>query len=116
MLRTTLLGRCPACEEGRIFRGVFAMHRECPACGAVLERNEGNFTGPVVIGYTAGAVAAFVVGFLLYWRLGDRPWLEYAVALTAAAAALLAYRPAKAWFVWLLWATGLVFRDSDPTR
>jgi len=112
MLRTTFRGRCPECERGSVFAGVYRTRSHCPECGAWFERNTGNWTGPVVLGYVVGSLAAFAAGFLLWWRFGVFPGLEAAMIAIAFAAALLAYRPIKAWWLWLLWATGLVFPDD----
>lgn len=116
MLRTTFRSRCPACGEGRLFAGVFAIRGVCARCGVRFERNSGNWTGPVVLGYGVGSLCAFATGAVLYWGLGVRSGLELWMLAAAFASALLAYRPAKAWWIWLLWATGLVFRDDEEGK
>jgi uncharacterized protein (DUF983 family) len=49
MLRRGILRRCPVCGEGRIFRSLFRLHRACPACGWVIEREPGTVTGPMYL-------------------------------------------------------------------
>ena len=55
---------CPRCGQRTLFRGPFAMHRECAACHLVFEREPGYFVGAIYINYavTAGvAIAGFLV-------------------------------------------------------
>lgn len=113
MLRTTLLGRCPSCQQGTVYAGLFATREACDHCRALYERNAGNWTGPVVIGYAVGCVVAIVTGLVLVLRFGFEPWVQLAIIAAAVAASVIALRPAKAWWIWLLWASGLVFPD-DP--
>jgi len=113
MLRTTFRFRCPACGDGRLFEGLYRVRATCPACGVRFERNPGTWTGPVVIGYAVGALAALLSGFLLWWAFGVFTGLRPLMLLAGFATALLAYRPIKAWWIWLLWSTGLVFRDEE---
>lgn len=111
LLRTALRLRCPACGQGRLFARAFEVRERCETCGVRFERDSGSFTGPVVLGYTAGALVAAVAGLALWARFGLFPGIEWAVAGIACAAVLALYRPLKAAWIWLLWATGLVFRD-----
>jgi len=51
--------RCPRCGETRLYRGWFAMHERCAACGYRYEREQGYFIGAIYINYAATiAVAA----------------------------------------------------------
>jgi len=114
MLRTTFFARCPSCERGPLFAGVYRIRETCLVCRCRFERNSGNWTGPVVLGYGLGALAAFAAGLLLYLRWGGFEGLEWAMLAVGIAVALAGYRPIKAWWIWLLWATGLVFPDRGP--
>ncbi|MCB0282496.1 MAG: DUF983 domain-containing protein [Calditrichae bacterium] len=42
--------KCPKCNNGKMFYGVFKMHTECPVCGFKFERQEGYFTSAIFIG------------------------------------------------------------------
>jgi len=55
--------RCPRCGERSVFRGVFATHRVCPACGLTLERESGYVAGAIYLTY-AGTAAVAIAGFL----------------------------------------------------
>lgn len=113
MLRTTFRLRCPACGEGRLFEGVYRIRATCAVCGVRFERNPGNWTGPVVLGYAVACGAAFASGFGLWLAFGVFPGLRPLMLAVGFAVALAAYRPIKAWWIWLLWATGLVFVDDE---
>lgn len=116
--RTTLRGRCPVCGEGALFTGLFEVARDCPRCGAALQPGQGShYGGPMVIGYSLGLGAAFVVGALLYWRFGAFTGLEWAAAGASIPVALAGYRFGKSFWTWLLWRTGEISpagpRDRD---
>jgi uncharacterized protein (DUF983 family) len=55
--------RCPRCLEGPIFRGIFAMHPNCPRCGQKLGIEAGYFLGSMILGY---AVAVPLLGLLTF--------------------------------------------------
>lgn len=44
-----LLQKCPRCEDGKMFKGVFKMHETCPVCHFKFERQEGYFTMAIVV-------------------------------------------------------------------
>lgn len=113
MLRTTFFARCPSCERGALFEGVYKIRETCEVCAARFERNSGNWTGPVVLGYALASIAALTIGLLLYLRWGVFSGLEWVMLGAGTAVALVSYRPIKAWWIWLLWATGLVFPDRE---
>jgi uncharacterized protein (DUF983 family) len=52
--------QCPRCGAARVFRGWFAMHDRCPACGRKFNRSPGYFLGSIYFNYglTAGLVVA----------------------------------------------------------
>jgi uncharacterized protein (DUF983 family) len=62
--------RCPRCGVGRLFRGWFAMPRECSECGRVFERAPGYFLGAIYFNY--GVTAAIMIAgyFALYFTRG----------------------------------------------
>ncbi|HLN64975.1 MAG TPA: DUF983 domain-containing protein [Symbiobacteriaceae bacterium] len=55
--------RCPACRQGRIYRSFTAMNEECPVCGVVFEREEGDFLGAMVVAYS---ITSVVIAFGVY--------------------------------------------------
>jgi uncharacterized protein (DUF983 family) len=66
--------RCPACGEGRIFRGVFATNERCPVCDLLFLREPGYFLGAMYFSYALGIplILAFTLAAYLLlpqWRL-----------------------------------------------
>ena len=60
--------RCPRCGQGRVFASTWAMHRACPVCGLVFEREPGYFTGAMYFSYALG-LPIVALGTLLAWLL-----------------------------------------------
>lgn len=54
--------RCPRCEKGKMFRGIFKMNESCPECHFKFERQEGYFTMAIVF---ANFLYAFIVAPVL---------------------------------------------------
>ncbi len=51
--------KCPQCEEGKMFYGVFKMHEHCPNCGMKYEKEQGYFTAAIFVGnFLYGLVVA----------------------------------------------------------
>lgn len=48
--------RCPRCRQGAIYKAAFEMHRECPECGLLFDREPGYFIGSLYISYTYAIV------------------------------------------------------------
>lgn len=112
MVAATLGFRCPSCREGVLFAGVYRIAETCSVCRVRFERDEGSWTGPVVLGYAIAAFVALIVGILLYRSWGLFRGFEVVVAGAACVGALAGYRSAKGWWVWLLWVTGQVVTDE----
>jgi uncharacterized protein (DUF983 family) len=91
VLISVLQNKCPACREGKIFKGNNAynlkhfmeMNEKCPVCGENFEREIGFYYGTGYVSYAltiAFSVATFIawwvlIGFSLYdnrmfWWLG----------------------------------------------
>ena len=112
MVRTTVTGRCPACERASAFAGPYRLHATCPTCGVRFERDAGSFLGSLAVGY--GLAILVLVAYVLV--VVPRHGLSDAVVAGLVAVALVAvpalYRPAKAWWLWWMWAAGFVHRDD----
>lgn len=108
MLHTTVRGVCPACQTGSVFAGIYATRPVCAECGVAFERHAGNWTGPVVLAYGVATALAILLGLILIPRFGFTVEVELALIGGACASALVAYRPIKAWWLWLLWTTGVI--------
>lgn len=113
MVDATFRFKCPACRRGSLFTGVYEVADTCETCHVRFERDEGSWTGAVVIGYTIAAVVALAAGFAMFRTWGLFRGFEFAVAGAACVGALAAYRSAKSWWVWLLWVTGQVLTDDS---
>src|SRR5207245_1028172 len=50
--------RCPRCGRTPLYRGAFAMHAHCAACGLRYEHEQGYFVGAIYINYAATVVVA----------------------------------------------------------
>ncbi len=73
-LSSVLRLRCPVCNRGRIFKGLFDTPQRCPQCGYFFMRESGYFLPHVPIGY----LATVAIG------LGSWPFLYYVVGLRSA--------------------------------
>src|SRR5262245_51547648 len=92
----TLLGRalrlrCPLCGRGELFRRWLIMHKQCPGCGVMFEREPGFFLGSIYINYglTALIVAVAYPLLLFSGTVKERPLLLGAVAFTVVFPILL---------------------------
>ncbi len=107
MLRTTFRGTCPSCGSGALFRGAYALHPACPACGLDLRGRDGaHFGGPIALGYGIGGVAGLVVFALLAARYGFAPWVAWVAVGAVVLSILAAFRACKAWWTWWLFRAG----------
>ena len=61
--------RCPACGQAKIFRGWFAMHENCAACGRHHQRDAGFFLGSIYFNY--GVTGLFVTSLYFAMFFGD---------------------------------------------
>ena len=116
MLDAAFRFRCPSCGRGGLFAGLYAVADTCPACEVRFERDEGSWTGSVVLGYAIAAVVALATGVAMFRTWGLFRGFEIAVAGAACVGALAGYRSAKGWWVWLLWVTGQVVTDESFDR
>ena len=78
-----LFKRCPRCGRGKIFKSFFQLLPNCPSCGYRFEREEGYWTGAMIVNIAA-CMAWFAVLFVgtLLLTLPDVDWAPLiAVAL-----------------------------------
>ena len=92
--------RCPCCGGGRLFRGWFRMHENCPDCGLKYERAPGYFLGSAYINYAITAVALTVlyVGLHFGAELSNRT-LAAPLAIFCVVLPLFLFRYARS--LWL---------------
>lgn len=70
-VRSGFLGRCPRCGEGRLFRGLLALERQCSHCGLDLRFADAG-DGPAVF-------VILIIGFLI---VGLALWAEVTYSLS----------------------------------
>ena len=108
-LQAVTAGRCPHCLRGRIFRGRFAMHQTCPACGLRFEREAGYFTGAMYVSYALAVpvmVAATAVVLLA------APSLSFEATAGVATLLFLPFVPAIFRYSRIIWIH--LDRTIDP--
>ena len=98
-----LMGRCPACGQGKLMRGYLQQVENCAACGESLGQIRADDAAPwatiILVGHVFLPLAFMV-------ELGLPVWAEATVWSLAFAALSLAILPkAKAMFVAILWHT-----------
>ncbi|MBA2725278.1 MAG: DUF983 domain-containing protein [Actinobacteria bacterium] len=66
-LRRGLFKRCPNCGSGNLFQGFFKLKPSCPSCAYHFEREEGYWTGAMIVNIAACEVWFFLlfVGILI---------------------------------------------------
>ncbi len=58
--------RCPRCGQGGLYEKVFTMRKKCPECGLLYEREEGYFTGAMVVGNMISGLIVAPLTLLLF--------------------------------------------------
>jgi uncharacterized protein (DUF983 family) len=114
-MRTTFLWRCPACGNGKLFARAFTLQATCPACGVRFERDRGEWTGPVVISYGIGSGLSLLTWLILFGTGNLFPYAEALIGVMAVGVGLGSHRFAKAFWIWLIHAAGLVYADRSPS-
>lgn len=68
--------RCPRCGQGKLFRNLLLMHRQCDTCGFVYERAPGYFLGSAYLNYGFIVITLTLLYVGLHFGLG---WSNRAV-------------------------------------
>jgi uncharacterized protein (DUF983 family) len=111
-----LLLRCPNCERGRVFRGLFQMEATCPNCGVRFERAEGESIGGTMLNLSIAEVLT-VGGLILTEGVLHAPlavelifWVSFNILFV-----VLFYRHARSMWVAITYLTvGLYPDDEQP--
>lgn len=79
-----VLGRCPACGEGKLFRGYIALPPACEACGLDYGFADSGDGPAVFVMLIAGFLA---LGFVLWFEFAYEPpfWAHLVVSLPVVA-------------------------------
>jgi len=67
LLRRGLALRCPACGQGKLFRGWLAMQDPCAHCGRKFDREPGYLLGSIYFNYGVTALLVVLLYFGLYF-------------------------------------------------
>jgi len=105
--KLTLRNRCPKCETGEIFSGIF-INDCCPHCGLIFGREPGYFLGAVVLSYFASSG----IGILIMLYLFAVQQVEIVPAAIVAVLAVAAVMPVLTRFSKILWIQ--IDHRADP--
>lgn len=107
--------RCPNCERGKMFSGLFRMEPLCPHCGARYERAQGESIGGTLINLVAAELLS-MGGFILSQLLFSPPlafqlifWVAFNLIFI-----VVFYRHARGMWVSVAYLAGSVYPDDSP--
>lgn len=110
-LRRGLAGRCPACGQGRIFKGYLTVVEECAVCHAPLGVLRADDAPPYIVIFLAGHLLLPPI-FWIEKAYEPPMWLHMVVWLPLfAIVCTLLLRPVKGGVV--AWMMRLGFADGD---
>lgn len=106
-MRRGLLGRCPACDRGRLFGGYLKVAAGCEACGAELHHHRADDLPPYLVIFLVGHLVGY--GILVTETRMELPlWVHLAVwPLLALVLCLALLQPVKGAVVGLQYALGM---------
>ncbi len=108
--------RCPNCEQGRLFAGMFRMRDTCAVCGVRFERSSGESLGGMMVNLVVAELLTVGGFFISYAALGAPEdmtplivfWLTFDVLFVLAF-----YRPARGMWVAVTYLTSGLTSDDD---
>ena len=114
VLWTTFRLRCPNCERGKIFTGLFKMNETCPYCHVRFERESGESVGGMYINLSIAELLT-IGGFFLVNALFHPPWIPHLAFWVIFNIAFIAvfYRHSRALWIGTSYMTGGVYADQD---
>jgi uncharacterized protein (DUF983 family) len=99
-----LLGHCPNCGKGSMFRGYTTVNEACPSCGEVLSHQRADDFPPYITMFITGHI---IVGSMLLVERAWHPdlWIHMAIWLPLTLILSLGLlRPVKGAIIGLQWA------------
>ena len=109
--------RCPNCERGHLFHGLFTMDETCPYCGVRYERREGESIGGTMINLACAEVLS-MGGYIVTQALFAPPlafqltfWVAFNIIFI-----VLFYRHARGIWASLSFLSGGVYADADTEK
>ena len=108
-----LIGRCPVCGRGHMFRSYYDLRQECPVCGTWFERTGNQSTGGMAINMVFTILLGFAGGILLVLRWPEHVWLGLGIlVLGLVLFQLIFYRFAKGLWLGITALTGDMEHDG----
>lgn len=105
-----LMLRCPVCGESNVFRAPFQVRHQCPACGALFQREAGFFVGAIMLNVVATEGVVMLAFGLCLLTLGGGGTLTLPVLFAVALLfPVLFYHHS-----WSLWLAGDHFVERLP--
>ncbi len=90
--------KCPRCGEGGLYEKIFTMRKTCPKCGLVYEREEGYFTGAMVVGNMLSGI--IIAPLTLFLFANGASIMQILLTLSVAGLLLL---PLVFWYARAIW-------------
>lgn len=116
-MKVGLLLRCPNCEQGRTFTGLFKMNKVCPYCGVRFEKQDGESVGGMYINLGIAELTS-LGGFFLVHALFDPPFVPHAIFWVSynILFCVLFYRHSRSLWIAISYLTGGVQPELDVDR
>lgn len=111
-LPTTLLGHCPECGTGQLFKNYFQLKDTCEVCHVRFERDAGSSMIAMVLNYFISLILTGILALVLIFRFGFFSGVMVALAGFAVLSIFVLYRFTKLLHLWLLWLFGFVYPDT----
>lgn len=112
-LLAAMIGRCPNCQKGKIYKAFLQVNDTCPVCHVRFERWAGSWTIPAVMGYGSGALFALGLG-AWFLHTGQLKGSEKIIIPATVVFTACFYPLCKNLSMFMLWNNGFVTVDP-PT-
>ena len=119
-IKKILLGtavRCPNCEQGHMFDGLFKMNETCPICEVRFERAEGESIGGMMFTLGLAEVLALAGYFITHAMWGLSVTTQLIIwGLFSIVFCILFYRNGRGTWVGIVYLSGNVYKDGEKEK